>query len=131
MGANFKWIEFPDSIRSIGEYAFIDTHMLGVYLPDSLEVIEAGAFGATGIESVNVPKSVKYIGDNAFYSHSISGYLKEASINAEQLEYLEQDVFGFDVFPTYPGFDGPDIRIGLVGEKTKELLRARGYYYGR
>lgn len=58
----------PESVQSIGEYAFYDNSGLtSVTIPDSVEGIGKGVFrGCTGIESVIMGKKVRNIGDEVF-----------------------------------------------------------------
>ena len=58
----------PDSVTSIGKYAFYNcTSLTSVTIPDSVESIGNYAFyGCTGLTSVTIPDSVESIGDYAF-----------------------------------------------------------------
>ncbi|MDE6865890.1 MAG: leucine-rich repeat protein, partial [Muribaculaceae bacterium] len=59
----------PDSVTSIGDYAFYDcTGLTSVTIPDSVTAIGKSAFnGCSGLTSVTIPNSVKTIGERAFY----------------------------------------------------------------
>ena len=60
-------VTIPDSVTSIGLYAFLGCSSLkSVSLPESLITIGNGAFSDTGLESVEIPSSVTSIGDDAF-----------------------------------------------------------------
>ena len=58
----------PDSVTSIGNYAFYECYSLtSVTIPNSVKSIEHNAFsGCTGLESVTIPNSVTSIGEEAF-----------------------------------------------------------------
>lgn len=59
----------PDSVTSIGSYAFADcTGLTSITIPDSVTSIGEWAFyGCTGLTSVTIPDSVTSIGERAFY----------------------------------------------------------------
>ena len=62
----------PESVKTIGEYAFYkNSNLSTITLPDGLERIESDAFrNATKLSSLSIPKTVKYIGAYAFHSNS-------------------------------------------------------------
>lgn len=52
-------IEFPESLKKIGNNAFADcTNLKKTNLPDGIEEIKYGAFQNSGLEEVNIPKSL-------------------------------------------------------------------------
>ena len=59
----------PNSVTSIGDYAFIEyTDLKNVTIPKSVTTIGGSAFaGCTNLRSVTIPNSVTTIGQNAFY----------------------------------------------------------------
>ena len=104
-------ITFPNSIESIGGYAFYESPLTEIILPDSVVDIGEGAFencknltsvklskntkcigprsfAKTGITSIEIPNSVNYIGTIAFAYSKLSGSLyipdsvKEISLRA-------------------------------------------------
>ena len=62
----------PDSVTSIGDYAFWDcTSLTSITIPDSVTSIGGWAFcGCSSLESINIPNSVTEIGNSAFHSCS-------------------------------------------------------------
>lgn len=58
----------PDSVTSIGRYAFYDCSSLtSVAIPNSVTSIDAGTFeGCTGLTEISIPNSVTSIGREAF-----------------------------------------------------------------
>ena len=61
-------ITIPDSVISIGYYAFVNcTGLTSVNIPNSVTSIGDGAFnGCTGLTSINIPNSVINIGEYSF-----------------------------------------------------------------
>ncbi len=65
-------ITIPDSVTSIGDYAFYDCKSLAsIVIPDSVTSIDWGAFrGCTSLENVIIGNSVVDIGADVFYGCS-------------------------------------------------------------
>ncbi len=61
-------ITIPDSVTSIGSYAFyFCTNLRSVTIPDNVtEIYERAFYHCTSLKSVTIPASVKYIGPEAF-----------------------------------------------------------------
>ncbi|MBR4833646.1 MAG: leucine-rich repeat domain-containing protein [Thermoguttaceae bacterium] len=61
-------VEIPNSVKEIGDYAFIRCASLtSVEIPNSVKEIAEGAFfGNSSLISVEIPNSVKEIGKRAF-----------------------------------------------------------------
>ena len=64
----FTSVTIPNSVTSIGDYAFSDcSGLTSVTIPNSVTSIENGAFrGCRGLTSVTIPNSVTSIGGGAF-----------------------------------------------------------------
>jgi predicted small secreted protein len=56
----------PNSVTTIGDYAFSATQLTSVRIPNSVTSIGRYAFSATQLTSVTIPNSVTTIGDGAF-----------------------------------------------------------------
>lgn len=65
-------LEIPDSITSIGGYAFYRcSGLTSIEIPNSVTSIGDRAFkGCSGLTSIVIPNSVTSIGDEAFYGCS-------------------------------------------------------------
>ena len=59
-------INFPDSLQSLGEYAFCGTELSTVLLPDSIEEIPEGCFQFVYIDELHLPSNLKHIRYAAF-----------------------------------------------------------------
>ena len=63
-----RWAMLPDSLETVGAYAFAGTDLDSLTLPKGTTTIETYAFkGNTNLKKVTLPKSLKSIGDYAFY----------------------------------------------------------------
>ena len=82
---NLKRIDFPASLKKIGNYAFYDCPgLLGITLPEGLESIGTGAFGRdlflagrkplASVDTIEIGSSVSYIGTNAFAGVGASAF---------------------------------------------------------
>ena len=93
-------VTIPDSVTSIGEYAFEGCICLNsVDVPNSVTSIAKGAFnGCTNLMSVNIPASVKYIGDSAFCSCSKLTFYCEAASQPDtwDKDWNWDDKWGWD-----------------------------------
>ncbi len=61
-------VTIPNSVTSIGEYAFYSTLLTSIIIPNSVTSIGSSAFeDCTSLTSITIPDSVTSIGDRAFY----------------------------------------------------------------
>lgn len=67
-GCKFTSVSLPDSITSIGDYAFYSCGELsGIVLPSSLQSIGAYSFAfCDALESISIPQGVDTVSENAF-----------------------------------------------------------------
>jgi len=67
-GSNANAIIIPDSVKSIGKYAFVDCkNIVSIVIPNGISVIPKNAFtNCEKLESVTIPASIKNIGEYAF-----------------------------------------------------------------
>jgi len=65
---NLTSITIPNSVKSIGDYAFYNTGLTSVTIPNSVTSIGGGAFySCSNLMNITIPKSVTSIGTGAFY----------------------------------------------------------------
>lgn len=76
-----KEVEVPNSVISIGDYAFRNTAISQIILPLSLTHIGRGAFAYTKFPDIEIPYSVSYLGDNAFAASNIEEIIIPNSVN--------------------------------------------------
>lgn len=64
-------INFPSSLRKIGDSAFMGSNIHNLTFPSSLDSIPPGTFSmCMKLQNVTIPNSVKHIGYQAFYSNN-------------------------------------------------------------
>jgi hypothetical protein len=84
----------PDSVTTIGSYAFYYTGITSVTLPDHLETIEERAFCGSKLTGIDFPDTLKSIGINAFYNTSIRSIKLPASLTSYGSIYVEKYGYG-------------------------------------
>jgi hypothetical protein len=64
-------INFPSSLRKIGDSAFMGSNIHNLTFPSSIDSIPPGSFSmCMKLQNVTIPNSVKHIGYQAFYSNN-------------------------------------------------------------
>jgi len=72
-GGTANVIDFiPNSVTTIGDYAFDSNYLTSVTLPNSVTNIGEDAFSRSTLTSVTIPNSVTSIGSWAFYNNSLT-----------------------------------------------------------
>src|SRR5574344_649845 len=71
-GFTLRVVMIPNSVTSIGNYAFAMNPLTSVTIPDSVTSIGDDAFASNQLTSVTIPNSVKSIGDYAFYQNQLT-----------------------------------------------------------
>lgn len=75
MCSSLKNVAFPDSLVTIGNYAFSFCRLRSVTLPNTVVSIGAHAFCENDeMYSLTIPSSVKTIGEDAFYKSGFMGF---------------------------------------------------------
>lgn len=122
-GVSFSRLDFPNSLKTIGDGAFYGAWNLVLHFPDSLEQIGIGAFAHTHIKEIsfgaglktieraafsgstlyelNLPDTVTSIGDNAFeWNHLESIKLPNNLVNLGSEAFLH---CGYAPYPNKKG----------------------------
>ena len=64
---NLETVEFPNTLTTIGEGAFMNSHLRDVVIPDSVRTIESNAFAGCGLMyKLSLGSGLTTIGDFAF-----------------------------------------------------------------
>ena len=70
---DLKSIDIPDSVTSIGNYAFYESGITNIEIPSSVTSIGDSAFeGCYALKNVEIPDSITSISDYAFYESGIT-----------------------------------------------------------
>ena len=104
-GSLIQLFEFPASLKSIGEYAFKNSHIAGmVILPDSMDLIDKEAFNNCDyMEQAILPDSLGSIGSSAF--NDCDGLAQV--VYPKNLTSIPQACFyGCNVLETFPLHEG-------------------------
>ena len=59
-------VSLPDSLVSIGDYAFSNCPIKKISLPPNLETLHLGAFTTTKLTSIKLPSKLKFLGPRVF-----------------------------------------------------------------
>ena len=106
-------VTLPDSLISIGMYAFFDCKTLvEIEIPQGVETVGENAFYASGLKKASIPNSVTVLGNRAFMDCFA---LETLYYNASQIAYFlpSNDVF----YAT--GRDGNGITVTFGADMTK------------
>jgi len=69
----FETVEFPSTVKVIGEYAFSNTDIHNLIIPGSVEEIEEGAFAdCRSLSNVTLLEGLKTIGEFVFYHTTLT-----------------------------------------------------------
>ena len=74
---SFQWknltsVVIPNSVTTIGEYAFYESKLTNIIIPDSVTAIGRVAFSYNQLTSIEIPNSVTTIGGYAFYDNRLT-----------------------------------------------------------
>lgn len=83
-------VTFPDTLESIGRYAFQNCGLTTVTIPQSVRIVEVGAFkSCTELLTVNIADGVKCIDTQAFYNCPIRKLVIPESVVNMNLEAVQ------------------------------------------
>lgn len=129
---SIKKVNFPNSLLTIGDSAFMCCHLKSVVIPDSVTDIAYRAFEVASIENLTLGNGVANIGDGAFYGNhfknlkitkSVKSIGKNAFGNASNLEAFEIDEQN-NYFKVEDGVlyskDGKSLVVYPYGKKDEE-----------
>ncbi|WP_317944044.1 leucine-rich repeat protein [Carnobacterium maltaromaticum] len=68
-------LTIPDSVETIGKYAFSDNQLKQLNLPNSLKIIEEGTFGRNKLTDITLPDSIEEIKGTAFFDNNLTSLI--------------------------------------------------------
>lgn len=120
-------VQFPETLKTIGQEAFTSNYFKNIVFPNALETIETGAFqGNSSLKSVVFGSQLKKIGKSAFEVADLRSLSFPSS-----LRYIGAAAFNRNNLPDEQAFiykknaDGSDDRTTVVsygGEKVDGVL---------
>ena len=116
-GNEITELVIPDSVTSIGDYAFYNcTGLTSITIPDSVTSIGNSAFsGCSGLTSITIPDSVTSIGERAFYGCNGLENVYISDVTA----WLD---ISFDGYSAYPNYYGQLYILDDEGNEITELV---------
>lgn len=119
---NIKDISIPDSVTSVGTYAFYRSGLTSLKIGKNVTSIGANAFEwCMGLKSLTIPESVTSIGFEAFYWCTS---LEELNFNAVAMNDLSNNAYVFH----YIGKDSGGVKVTFGASVTK--IPAYLFQYG-
>lgn len=83
----------PDSITSIGDYAFANNNLSSIIIPESVTSIGEGAFCRNNLTNIMIPDSVTSIGSYAFaYNNLTSIIIPSGIINIDKNAFASNQI---------------------------------------
>lgn len=83
LSCNLKELTLPESLETIGRYAFEDNRSLkSVNIPAKVKTIETQAFYGCGLTDLVIPEGVQAIGSHAFYDNLLENLTLPSTITS-------------------------------------------------
>jgi hypothetical protein len=79
---NLTSLTIPNSVTSIGDYAFYNNNLTSLTIPNSVTSIGDYAFYNNNLTSLTIPSSVTSIGYGAFYSNQLTSVTIPSSVTS-------------------------------------------------
>ena len=141
LNTKYKCVIIPDSVISIGSYAFGSIRNLtSITIPGSVTDIGNDAFSfCNSLTSITIPDSVTSIGSGAFYGCSLTSIaigngvtsIGNRAFEACPLEVIDLTAYMTQSFPTLgePNFNAiaSDCKIKVVKGRKAELIATSGW----
>ncbi len=106
-----KSVSIPNTVRTIGDYAFSGCSLTSVDIPNSVTSIGEDAFANTKLTSISIPNSVESIGNWAFHNTGITSlYIFDLSA------WLKMSL-GYNIFD-----EDNKVRLFLNNKELKDLV---------
>ena len=91
-GNSLTSVVIPDNVASIGDWAFYDNPITGnLALPNGLTSIGHNAFSGNRLTSIIIPDSVYFIGESAFDSYQLTSITIGANIHIPSTAFMNID----------------------------------------
>ena len=95
-GNKLTSVTIPNSVTSIGNSAFENNQLTNIIIPTSVTSIGNDAFGGNQLTSVTIPTSVTSIGKGAFYKYNTSNLNLTKIINKTGRSFNWGDIVNWD-----------------------------------
>ena len=113
-------VEIPNTVTSIGNWAFMGTSIQSVVLPDSIKTIGMQAFYNTGLTTIKIPASVESTGGGAYYGCRITEVYLDCPIeNANDGNYLFNNTEYVYIHKSVTVTNSAFTKVGEVGDYYK------------